>query len=73
MKTVHIRHPKTGGEADVPASALPHHAAAGWQVADQASAPAEPKTSADRPEPAAAADQPANESEGDRPRRKTKE
>lgn len=34
VEFVHIHHPETGGEADVPAHLLEHHRQRGWEPAD---------------------------------------
>lgn len=45
-RKVHIKHPITGGEADVFESSLPHHRAGGWEVVP---APARPAPKFARP------------------------
>jgi len=55
-ETVQMRHPGIGREVDVPASAVGHHAVAGWEVVPSVGADAEPATEpTGEPEVAAAA------------------
>lgn len=47
MKTVRMTHPDVG-ESEVPASAVPHWRASGWEVAKPAEEAAEPESVAEK-------------------------
>lgn len=68
--TVRMRHPALDREVDVPATAVGHHAVAGWEVVARETTPeAEPEKS-DESEPTPDDDKPKNTPRG---RRKSKE